>query len=205
MLRKLIISAALILSCSQVYAESQSQPKGSTFKHYMAHVAPKKTSNYSFGASSTQTFEQRLLSERDDVTILDFSRLDLKTLPSEKIWSRFTKVTYLRLLDCEVRNVSSLDVLKTLKTLRLEDNKISDVAPLASLRYLEELSLSRNKLIDLTPIAGLQYLKRLYVNDNHNTLFAPLPKEDKAVAKQRIDRNNAIIDLLKKKGVIVSK
>jgi Leucine-rich repeat (LRR) protein len=191
---------------SHVHAESQGKTSKMTPSSKMAaskSLKENKTNN-SVGTAQ-QDFEQKLLAEPAGSTTLAFSRLSLKTLPPEKVWARFTKLKNLTLVDCDLVNISSLSGLRTLEVLRLEDNKIFDLSPLADLIDLQELSLSRNKVADITPIGGLQYLKRLYLNDNHKTLFQPLPKEDASAAKKRIDRNNAIIDILKKKGVLVSK
>jgi len=206
MIKVFLFACLAVFVGSHVYAETQSKTSKA------AHASQKKVSksdnkikvNLSVGSVQSD-FEQKLLAEPAGSTTLSFSRLSLKTLPPEKVWARFTKLKILSLKDCDLVDVSSLAGLRTLETLRLEDNKLSDLSPLADLINLQELSLSRNKVADVTPIGGLKYLKRLYLNDNHKTLFQPLPKEDASAAKQRIDRNNQIIDILKKKGVIVSK
>ena len=74
----------------------------------------------------------------------------------------------------ELRDITAIAGLKSLKEIGLIGNQISDISPLAGLTQLEALNMSRNQISDISPLAGLMQLKTLALEGNQISDISPL-------------------------------
>ncbi|MDR1642189.1 MAG: leucine-rich repeat domain-containing protein [Clostridiales bacterium] len=96
---------------------------------------------------------------------LSFNNVKLVTDDLKQL-SKFTKLTELEMLNCQITDISPLEDLTDLNYLYLTGNQISDVTALSGLRYLEQLDLEDNQVKDLAPLAGLTNLNALWLTKN---------------------------------------
>jgi Leucine-rich repeat (LRR) protein len=80
--------------------------------------------------------------------------------------TNLTKIHTLRLWGNQISDVTPLANLAELTELVLYENAITDISPLAGLTKLETLHLMRNQISDLTPLVGLTGLRELYLAEN---------------------------------------
>jgi hypothetical protein len=80
-------------------------------------------------------------------------------------------------LDCQERNIVSLDGIETLislEELNLASNTISDITPLAGLASLSGLDIADNTISDLSPLTGLSSLEYLWLDYNNICSLTPV-------------------------------
>ena len=68
-------------------------------------------------------------------------------------------LTYLKLQQDHITDISALAGLTELKHLDLWSNEISELSPLKGLSELREVKLSENPIVDLSPLMGLENLE----------------------------------------------
>lgn len=74
----------------------------------------------------------------------------------------------------EVRDLSPLAGLRSLKDLSLDDSQASDLSPLVGLKHLQWLSLDNSQVSDLSPLAGLKKLKGISLEGTQVSDLSPL-------------------------------
>ncbi|WP_345528078.1 leucine-rich repeat domain-containing protein [Nocardioides endophyticus] len=88
--------------------------------------------------------------------------------------SGLTKLTYVGLVNAQVRDVTPLTGLDKLTGLALGNNAITDPSPLASLTGLTSLSLGSNEISDVSRVPALPKLAAIDLSDNGIRDPAPL-------------------------------
>lgn len=97
------------------------------------------------------------ISESDDVTVEDMSRLNSLAVRDE-----------------DVENLRGLESAINLNNIDVWNNQIEDLSPLSGLEELSEAFLRSNRIADLTPLEGLANLRDLYLGDNLIEDISPL-------------------------------
>ena len=87
----------------------------------------------------------------------------------------------LRIINCELINITPLQDLKQLTKLYLHSNQISDITPLKELKKLEDLYLLHNQISDLNPLQELKQLTRLNLENNKISDITPLQELKKLI------------------------
>ncbi len=92
-----------------------------------------------------------------------------------------------------LKSIKGIEMLTNLTWLKLDNNKICDLSPLCGLVKLEHLDLGLNQITDISALRGLKDLKTLMLYDNKITDISPL----KALTKMRYLNlaNNLINDV----------
>ena len=74
---------------------------------------------------------------------------------------RQTGVTTLTLVDCNIKSLSDISGVRTLRTLNVSDNPIEDVTPIISLPTLETLDISNTKVTMVVGLRGCGTLRTI--------------------------------------------
>ncbi len=74
---------------------------------------------------------------------------------------RQTGVTTLTLVDCNIKSLSAVNGIRTLRTLNVSDNPIEDVTPIISLPTLETLDISNTKVTMVVGLRGCGTLRTI--------------------------------------------
>jgi len=90
----------------------------------------------------------------------------------------FLNITKLELINCNIKDITSLKYLTNLKMLNLNKNQINlDClirCPISSLINLETLNLSENQITDISSISNLTNLTKLFLNKNQIIDITPI-------------------------------
>ncbi|MGI6711513.1 MAG: leucine-rich repeat domain-containing protein [Bacillota bacterium] len=116
-----------------------------------------------------------------------------KRLKSIKGISALKNLSYLRLSNWEISDISELAKLPKLKTVWLDRNEIEDISAFECLKELESVNLSRNRIKDISPLVGKTKLSKLYLSNN---MIKQVPSLEESVNLQSLDLgNNPINDV----------
>lgn len=94
---------------------------------------------------------------------LDLSGLGLTDISAIK---DMKALTYLKLDDNSISDISALSGLTSLKSLYISNNNISDASAVKNLKSLTNLSLYNNNVSDISPFMGLSSLYSLDLREN---------------------------------------
>ena len=83
-------------------------------------------------------------------------------------WGEFEDLTLVNLSGNAIVSIAPLDACPNLKTLALIDCELKEVSSLKNLTALENLYLSDNQITSLSSLKNLKNLKKLYLNNNPN-------------------------------------
>ena len=76
------------------------------------------------------------------------------------------KLTWLRVVDAGIRDMTGLEYATYLEQLRLIDNPVTDISPVTGLTNLTTLKITDGEVSDLSLVAGLTQLESLEVGGN---------------------------------------
>ena len=86
----------------------------------------------------------------------------------------FKNVTFLKLHENNIQDLTPLSNLTKLKILLLNDNVIEDIAPLANLKNVTLLNLNNNQLTNLQMLKNIPHMHYLYIPHNKVNDITPL-------------------------------
>ena len=102
---------------------------------------------------------------------LDLSQASISNLEGIQY---FKNVTFLKLHENNIQDLTPLSNLTKLKILLLNDNLIEDIGPLANLKNVTLLNLSNNQVTNLQPLQNIPTLYYLYISHNKVNDLSPL-------------------------------
>ena len=102
---------------------------------------------------------------------LDLSQAGISNLEGIQY---FKNVTFLKLHENNIQDLTPLSNLTKLKILLLNDNVIEDIAPLANLKNVILLNLNNNQVTNLQPLQNIPTLYYLYISHNKVNDLSPL-------------------------------
>ena len=91
---------------------------------------------------------------------LDLSQASISNLEGIQY---FKNVTFLKLHENNIQDLTPLSNLTKLKILLLNDNLIEDIGPLANLKNVTLLNLNNNQVTNLQPLQNIPTLYYLYI------------------------------------------
>ena len=103
--------------------------------------------------------------------ILDLSQAGISNLEGIQY---FKNVTFLKLHENNIQDLTPLSNLTKLKILLLNDNLIEDIGPLANLKNVTLLNLNNNQVTNLQPLQNIPTLYYLYISHNKVNDLSPL-------------------------------
>ena len=110
------------------------------------------------------------LSDIKNIISLTKLTIDGVVLDGLEYFAYLENIEYLRLLGCEIKQVSKIPQLKKLVYLNLDYNEVNSLSGIASHPNLEELTICKNPLTSLNDIDKLKNLKSLSVDLRFNNL-----------------------------------
>lgn len=102
---------------------------------------------------------------------LDLSQASISNLEGIQY---FKNVTFLKLHENNIQDLTPLSNLTKLKILLLNDNLIEDIGPLANLKNVTLLNLNNNQVTNLQPLQNIPTLYYLYISHNKVNDLSPL-------------------------------
>ena len=102
---------------------------------------------------------------------LDLSQAGISNLEGIQY---FKNVTFLKLHENNIQDLTPLSNLTKLKILLLNDNVIEDIAPLANLKNVILLNLNNNQVTNLQMLKNIPHMHYLYISHNKVNDITPL-------------------------------
>ena len=102
---------------------------------------------------------------------LDLSQAGISNLEGIQY---FKNVTFLKLHENNIQDLTPLSNLTKLKILLLNDNVIEDIAPLANLKNVTLLNLNNNQVTNLQMLKNIPHMHYLYISHNKVNDITPL-------------------------------
>lgn len=102
---------------------------------------------------------------------LDLSQAGISNLEGIQY---FKNVTFLKLHENNIQDLTPLSNLTKLKILLLNDNVIEDIAPLANLKNVILLNLNNNQVTNLQMLKNIPHMHYLYISHNKVNDIIPL-------------------------------
>lgn len=102
---------------------------------------------------------------------LDLSQAGISNLEGIQY---FKNVTFLKLHENNIQDLTPLSNLTKLKILLLNDNVIEDIAPLANLKNVTLLNLNNNQVTNLQMLKNIPHMHYLYISHNKVNDLTPL-------------------------------
>ena len=102
---------------------------------------------------------------------LDLSQAGISNLEGIQY---FKNVTFLKLHENNIQDLTPLSNLTKLKILLLNDNVIEDIAPLANLKNVTLLNLNNNQVTNLQMLKNIPHMHYLYISHNKVNDIIPL-------------------------------
>lgn len=102
---------------------------------------------------------------------LDLSQAGISNLEGIQY---FKNVTFLKLHENNIQDLTPLSNLTKLKILLLNDNLIEDIGPLANLKNVTLLNLNNNQVTNLQMLKNIPHMHYLYISHNKVNDLTPL-------------------------------
>lgn len=102
---------------------------------------------------------------------LDLSQASISNLEGIQY---FKNVTFLKLHENNIQDLTPLSNLTKLKILLLNDNLIEDIGPLANLKNVTLLNLNNNQVTNLQMLKNIPHMHYLYISHNKVNDITPL-------------------------------